>query len=137
MTSVDAVVVGAGHNGLVAANVLADAGWKVVVVESSDRAGRAIKSDESLHPGYVTDWYSAFYPLAAASPVCAVSSSNVGDCLGAEPRPFSRTYSLTDGAPFSVRTWRRRRLLWRYLHLATGRPGSSSSKTSSESASHY
>jgi phytoene dehydrogenase-like protein len=69
MTSVDAVVVGAGHNGLVAANVLADAGWKVVVVESSDRAGRAIKSDESLHPGYVTDWYSAFYPLAAASPV--------------------------------------------------------------------
>ena len=26
----DAVVVGAGHNGLVAANLLADAGWDVV-----------------------------------------------------------------------------------------------------------
>ncbi|HEY0359423.1 MAG TPA: NAD(P)-binding protein, partial [Mycobacteriales bacterium] len=33
---VDAVVVGAGHNGLVAANLLADAGWSVLVVEQSD-----------------------------------------------------------------------------------------------------
>ncbi|MDQ2750750.1 MAG: NAD(P)/FAD-dependent oxidoreductase [Pseudonocardiales bacterium] len=69
MTRVDAVVVGAGHNGLVAANMLADAGWHVVVLEASDRAGGAIKSDDSMHPGFVTDWYSAFYPLGAASPV--------------------------------------------------------------------
>ena len=35
--NVDAVVVGAGHNGLVAANLLADAGWYVVVVEATVR----------------------------------------------------------------------------------------------------
>src|SRR6478735_3881640 len=64
----DAVVIGAGHNGLVAANLLADAGWDVLVVEASDHAGGAIHSDDSLHPGFVTDWYSSFYPLAAASP---------------------------------------------------------------------
>jgi phytoene dehydrogenase-like protein len=66
---VDAVVVGAGHNGLVAANLLADAGWDVLVLEASDRAGGAIRSDQTLHPGFVTDWYSAFYPLAAASSI--------------------------------------------------------------------
>jgi phytoene dehydrogenase-like protein len=65
----DAVVVGAGHNGLVGAILLADAGWDVVVLEEQPRAGGAIFSDRSLHPDFVTDWFSAFYPLAAASPV--------------------------------------------------------------------
>lgn len=67
--SVDAVVVGAGHNGLVAANLLADAGWNVVVVEASTRPGGAVWSDEVVRPGFVTDLFSAFYPLGAASPV--------------------------------------------------------------------
>ena len=69
MPAGEAVIVGAGHNGLVAAIMLADAGWDVVVVEEQDHAGGAVHSDRSLHPDFVTDWYSAFYPLGAASPV--------------------------------------------------------------------
>ena len=68
-TSCDAVVVGAGPNGLVAANALADAGWDVVLVEAQDEVGGAVRSAESVSPGFVTDLFSAFYPLAAASPV--------------------------------------------------------------------
>ena len=66
---VDAVVVGAGHNGLVAANLLADAGWDVVVCEATDVAGGAVRSSREIHPDYVTDLFSAFYPLGAGSPV--------------------------------------------------------------------
>lgn len=66
----DAVVVGAGHNGLIAAIRLADAGWDVTVLEAAPQVGGAIKSAE-LTPGYVTDLFSAFYPLAVASPVFA------------------------------------------------------------------
>ena len=65
----DAVVIGAGPNGLVAANALADAGWDVVLVEQSDRTGGAVRSDTVTAPGFVTDMFSAFYPLAAASSV--------------------------------------------------------------------
>jgi phytoene dehydrogenase-like protein len=67
----EAVVVGAGHNGLVAANLLCDAGWNVIVLEQQDIPGGAVRSDRSLHPDFVTDWFSAFYPLAAASPALA------------------------------------------------------------------
>jgi phytoene dehydrogenase-like protein len=65
----DAVVVGAGHNGLVAANLLADAGWDVEVLEEQPEPGGAVRSDRGAHPDYVSDVCSAFYPLGVASPV--------------------------------------------------------------------
>jgi phytoene dehydrogenase-like protein len=67
VTSHDAVVIGAGPNGLVAANYLADAGWSVLVLEAQPEVGGAVRSDRELHEGFVQDTFSAFYPLAAAS----------------------------------------------------------------------
>ncbi|WP_395366056.1 phytoene desaturase family protein [Streptomyces sp. YH02] len=67
----DAVVIGAGPNGLTAANLLADAGWSVEVLEAQREPGGAVRSDRGVHPDYVSDLFSAFYPLAAASPVLA------------------------------------------------------------------
>ena len=65
----DAVVVGAGPNGLVAANLLADAGWAVLVLEAQPDPGGAVRSGELTLPGFIHDRFSAFYPLGAASPV--------------------------------------------------------------------
>jgi phytoene dehydrogenase-like protein len=48
----DAIIVGAGHNGLVTACYLARAGMKVVVVEKNDWVGGAAVSRE-LHPGFL------------------------------------------------------------------------------------
>jgi phytoene dehydrogenase-like protein len=64
----DAVVIGAGPNGLVAANLLAGAGWDVVVLEAQPEPGGAVRSAELTLPGFVSDRFSAFHPLAAASP---------------------------------------------------------------------
>ncbi|WP_432057367.1 phytoene desaturase family protein [Streptomyces sp. bgisy022] len=65
----DAVVIGAGPNGLVAANLLVDAGWSVEVLEEQPEPGGAARHDRGVDPDFVSDLFSAFYPLAAASPV--------------------------------------------------------------------
>src|SRR5215211_2528777 len=65
----DAVVIGAGPNGLVAANVLADAGWDVLVLEAAPEPGGAVRTAEITAPGFHNDLCSAFYPLGAGSPV--------------------------------------------------------------------
>jgi phytoene dehydrogenase-like protein len=64
----DAVVIGAGQNGLVAANLLADRGWEVIVLEEASEPGGAVRSGELIEPGFTHDWFSAFYPFALASP---------------------------------------------------------------------
>ncbi|MFL5901829.1 MAG: phytoene desaturase family protein [Solirubrobacterales bacterium] len=66
-TTADAVVVGAGPNGLVAANMLVDRGWDVVVCEEQPVPGGAVRSGEPAEPGFVHDLYSAFYPLTPSS----------------------------------------------------------------------
>jgi phytoene dehydrogenase-like protein len=64
----DAVVVGAGPNGLVAAITLADAGWKVLVLEAAERPGGGTRSAALTLPGAVHDVCSAIHPLGVASP---------------------------------------------------------------------
>lgn len=65
----DAVVIGAGHNGLVAANLMADRGWSVMVLEAAEEPGGGARSAELIEAGFTNDICSAFYPLAAVSPV--------------------------------------------------------------------
>jgi phytoene dehydrogenase-like protein len=64
----DAIVVGAGPNGLAAAIALARAGRSVLVLERSETVGGGLRSEELTLPGFVHDVCSAIHPLALASP---------------------------------------------------------------------
>src|SRR4051794_5146476 len=64
----DAIVVGAGPNGLAAAIVLARAGLSVRVVEAAETVGGGTRSAELTLPGFVHDVCSAIHPLGVASP---------------------------------------------------------------------
>ncbi|MFF7161854.1 phytoene desaturase family protein [Streptomyces sp. NPDC008086] len=92
----DAVVIGAGPNGLVAANVLADAGWSVEVLEEQPEPGGAVRHDRGVDPDFVHDVFSSFYPLAAASPV--LSALRLEDHgLRWSHAPSVLAHPLTDG----------------------------------------
>jgi phytoene dehydrogenase-like protein len=90
--SYDAIVIGAGHNGLVAATYLARAGWRTVVLEREPRPGGAVLSDELTRPGLVHDVFATNMNLFRGSPVAAE--------LGAELERHGLTYA-TSALPFA------------------------------------
>ncbi|HWX95942.1 MAG TPA: NAD(P)/FAD-dependent oxidoreductase [Solirubrobacteraceae bacterium] len=68
MSGYDAVVVGAGPNGLAAAITVARAGLSVLVREAADAVGGGTRSAELTLPGFLHDVCSAVHPMAVASP---------------------------------------------------------------------
>lgn len=66
--AVDAVVVGSGPNGLVAALLLAEAGLSVNVVEGADTIGGGCRTDVTTSPGFRYDVCSIVHTLMLASP---------------------------------------------------------------------
>jgi phytoene dehydrogenase-like protein len=67
----DAIVIGAGVNGLAAALHLAAKGWKVIVVERAAIAGGAVKTGAMTRPGFRHDLYAMNLSLFAGSPFFA------------------------------------------------------------------
>jgi phytoene dehydrogenase-like protein len=64
----DAVIIGSGPNGLVAAATLARAGWRVRVLEAKSRPGGAVYSLPTTIPGFLHDIGAAFFPFGQVSP---------------------------------------------------------------------
>lgn len=65
----DAVVVGAGPNGLAAAVTLAQAGLATLVVEAHESPGGGTRTKELTRPGFLHDVCSTVHPLGIASPL--------------------------------------------------------------------
>ena len=66
--SYDAIVVGAGPNGLAAGIAIAQTGRSVLVVEGQDTVGGGARSAALTLPGFLHDVCSAVHPLAVGSP---------------------------------------------------------------------
>jgi phytoene dehydrogenase-like protein len=101
-TSYDAVVVGAGPNGLAAAIELARNGRSVLVVERNETVGGGSRSAELTLPGFTHDVCSAIHPLGRASPFFAQLDLAAHGLEWIEP-PIQIAHPLDDGSAALVR----------------------------------
>src|SRR5262247_3977315 len=65
----DAIVIGAGHNGLTCACYLARVGLKILVLEQYHQVGGMTVTEEETLPGFWSDIHASGYQLANLSPV--------------------------------------------------------------------
>jgi len=92
MSEYDAVVVGAGPNGLAAAVELSRAGERVLVIEREAHVGGGTRTDELTLPGFQHDVCAAIHPLGLASPF--FREIGVGDWIHPD---IPVTHPLPDG----------------------------------------
>jgi phytoene dehydrogenase-like protein len=71
MADYDAIIVGAGNNGIACALYLARAGWRVLVLERASDVGGAARSGEVTLPGFQHDLFATNFTSFTASPVYA------------------------------------------------------------------
>lgn len=98
--SYDAVIVGAGPNGLAAALVLAGEGLSVLVLEANDTIGGGARTEELTLPGFHHDVCSAIHPMGVLSPFfreIGLSQTGVGAPLTWIQPPVSLAHPLEDG----------------------------------------
>ena len=89
-------MVGAGHNGLLCAGTLAQAGWEVTVLEQASHPGGAVHSARGPLPGFVADPCAGFFPLTRASPAFDGIDLEALGIEWVEP-PIAMVHPLPDG----------------------------------------
>jgi phytoene dehydrogenase-like protein len=99
----DVIVVGAGHNGLVAAAYVARAGMSVLALERGERVGGAVASGEVTRPGFVHDVFATNQNLFLGSPAFAELGDDLarhGLRFAATDRPYANVFP--DGSSLRV-----------------------------------
>ncbi|HEY9438935.1 MAG TPA: NAD(P)/FAD-dependent oxidoreductase [Streptomyces sp.] len=92
----DAVVVGAGPNGLTAAAELARRGFSVEVFEAAETVGGGARTEELTLPGFRHDPCSAVHPLAIGSPAFSAMPLARHGLEWLQP-PLALAHPFTDG----------------------------------------
>ncbi|WP_437589031.1 phytoene desaturase family protein [Sorangium sp. So ce1000] len=89
----DALVIGAGPNGLAAAGVLARAGCSVLLIEARETLGGGARTAELTLPGFLHDVCSAIHPMAVASPLFrALPLADLGLSWVHPPSPLAHPF---------------------------------------------
>ena len=83
METYDAVFVGSGINSLAGGALLAQAGWRVCILERNEWLGGAIRTAEITEPGFRHEVFSSWHPLFVGSAAYAELKQDL-DARGVE-----------------------------------------------------
>ncbi|CAN5471255.1 NAD(P)/FAD-dependent oxidoreductase [soil metagenome] len=97
----DAVIVGAGPNGLSAGIVLAARGARTLILERNSSIGGGARTDELTEPGFQHDVCSAIHPLGAGSPLFRRLPLDHYGLEWIHP-PISAAHPLDDGSAVAL-----------------------------------
>ncbi len=92
-TDADIIVVGAGHNALIAAGYLATAGKKVLVLERNDYPGGGVASAELAEPGFLDELHSLIHVRILPNPVIAHDELGLISRYGLEYIPIDAPHA--------------------------------------------
>jgi phytoene dehydrogenase-like protein len=121
-----AIVIGAGHNGLACACYLARAGLKVLVLERYETYGGMTVSEELAAPGFLSDVHASGYLVAKLTPAPEELGLARHRLELITPDPTGRKSFPTAAPSSSAAMWRRQRAAWRSFRAPTPMPGAGS-----------
>lgn len=99
----DAVVIGSGPNGLLAAVEIAGAGRSVLVLEAADRPGGGTRTEEVTLPGFRHDVCSTIHPLGLASPCDRILARRTIDTVAVEAHDANYVGGDINGGAADIR----------------------------------
>jgi len=126
----EAIVIGAGPNGLTAAAYLARAGLSVLVLEAKEEPGGAVRTREVTLPGFKHDLGAAFFPFGQVSPALRLLDLPGAGLVwrhapidSAHPAPDGTCASISRDVETAARAFGADGDAWRRIALWHGRTG--------------
>ena len=65
----DAVIIGAGHNGMALGTYLAKAGWDVAIFEKRGEEGGGLCTEELTQPGFLHNVHCNYHTFVGVCPI--------------------------------------------------------------------
>ena len=102
MSDADIIVIGSGHNGLVAAAYLAVAGKKVLVLERNEWFGGGVVTRELTRPGFRHDQHSMSHIFIQGNPLLLPTTQLSGFAIGSMAQSHQFQHFTDTGTTFAV-----------------------------------
>jgi phytoene dehydrogenase-like protein len=103
-SDIDAIIIGAGHNGMALAAYLGKSGWKVLVLERRLEEGGGLTTEQYTRPGFLHNLHSNFHSFVGLCPAYDDLQLIGGDGVSYVHPPVQMGSIFRDGTALTIHT---------------------------------